>query len=308
MQAVAYGNVYVAQVAMGANPQQTLQAFREAEAYPGVSLILAYSHCIAHGFDLKKGLQPAGQGGGQRLLAAAALRSGAAGMSAKRRSGSTRRVRRITFKDYAYNELRYRALAASRPEEAAVLLDEAQRLILEKYHTYEEFARHGRGPGRLACPGRGRQVLREADMDLTTQYLGLTLNSPLVASPSPPNRHVDHLKLLEEYGAGAVVLPSIFEEQIAREQEMVDALIGSRLGQLRRSAELLPRRDRIRLRFRRAICGSSRRRPRRSKIPVIASLNGITASGWIEHARDDGSRRCAGDRAQHLLRALRHLA
>jgi pyruvate-ferredoxin/flavodoxin oxidoreductase len=49
LQAIAYGNVYVAQVAMGANPQQTLQAFREAEAYPGSALILAYCHCIAHG-------------------------------------------------------------------------------------------------------------------------------------------------------------------------------------------------------------------------------------------------------------------
>ena len=53
MQAIAYGNVYVAQVAMGANPQQTLQAFREAEAYAGPSLILAYCHCIAHGIDMR---------------------------------------------------------------------------------------------------------------------------------------------------------------------------------------------------------------------------------------------------------------
>ena len=53
LQAIAYGNVYVAQVAMGANPQQTLLAFREAEAYAGPSLIIAYSQCIAHGFDLR---------------------------------------------------------------------------------------------------------------------------------------------------------------------------------------------------------------------------------------------------------------
>ena len=57
LQAIAYGNVYVAQVAMGANPQQTLLAFREAEAWPGPSLILAYSHCIAHGFDLRYGMR-----------------------------------------------------------------------------------------------------------------------------------------------------------------------------------------------------------------------------------------------------------
>ena len=57
LQAIAYGNVYVAQVAMGANPQQTLQAFREAEAYPGPALILAYCHCIAHGIDMRKGMK-----------------------------------------------------------------------------------------------------------------------------------------------------------------------------------------------------------------------------------------------------------
>ncbi|HEX3210066.1 MAG TPA: pyruvate:ferredoxin (flavodoxin) oxidoreductase, partial [Geminicoccaceae bacterium] len=56
LQAISYGNVYVARVAMGANPQQTLLALREAEAYPGPSLILAYSHCIAHGINMQKGL------------------------------------------------------------------------------------------------------------------------------------------------------------------------------------------------------------------------------------------------------------
>ena len=56
LQAIAYGNVYVARVALGADPQQTLQAFREAEAYEGPSLILAYSHCIEQGIDMRTGL------------------------------------------------------------------------------------------------------------------------------------------------------------------------------------------------------------------------------------------------------------
>lgn len=56
LQAIAYGNVYVARIAFGANPQQALQAMREAEAYPGPSLIIAYSHCIAHGIDMRTGL------------------------------------------------------------------------------------------------------------------------------------------------------------------------------------------------------------------------------------------------------------
>ena len=105
---------------MGANPQQTLQAFREAEAYDGPSLILAYSHCIAHGFDLRYGLQQQDKAVASGLLAAAALRSGNA---RRRRSAVPARLAAPDhpFKDYAYNELRYRALAASRPEEAAAL-------------------------------------------------------------------------------------------------------------------------------------------------------------------------------------------
>ncbi len=57
MLAMAYGSVYVARVAMGANDQQTLRAFLEAEAYDGPSLIIAYSHCIAHGIDMSKGME-----------------------------------------------------------------------------------------------------------------------------------------------------------------------------------------------------------------------------------------------------------
>ena len=56
LQAIAYGYVYVARVAMGADPQQTLRAFREAEAYDGPSLMIAYSHCIAHGIEMRDGL------------------------------------------------------------------------------------------------------------------------------------------------------------------------------------------------------------------------------------------------------------
>ena len=56
LQAIAYGSVYVARVAMGADPEQTLRAFREAEAYDGPSLVIAYSHCIAHGIEMRTGL------------------------------------------------------------------------------------------------------------------------------------------------------------------------------------------------------------------------------------------------------------
>ena len=55
LMAMTYGHVYVAKVAFGAKDQQTVKAFAEAESYPGTSLIIAYSHCIAHGYDMARG-------------------------------------------------------------------------------------------------------------------------------------------------------------------------------------------------------------------------------------------------------------
>ncbi|MGA2793795.1 MAG: 4Fe-4S dicluster domain-containing protein, partial [Roseiarcus sp.] len=139
LQAIAYGNVYVAQVAMGANPQQTLLAFREAEAWPGPSLILAYSHCIAHGFDLRYGMRQ------QDLATASGYWPLFRFNPAMRKAGETpfrldSPRPTIPLKDYAYNELRYRSLASSRPEEAAELLTAAQNVALEKYAQYEALA------------------------------------------------------------------------------------------------------------------------------------------------------------------------
>jgi pyruvate-ferredoxin/flavodoxin oxidoreductase len=145
LQAIAYGNVYVAQIAMGANPQQTLQALREAEAYNGPSLILAYSHCIAHGFDLRYGMK-------QQQLAVASgywplfryvpeMRKVAENPF---RLDSPRPT--VPLENYVYNELRYSALAATRPDEAAELLRRAQSDAQERYRTYERFASLPDGP------------------------------------------------------------------------------------------------------------------------------------------------------------------
>ena len=139
LQAIAYGNVYVAQVAMGANPQQTLQAFREAEAYDGPSLVLAYSHCIAHGIDMRFGMKQ------QDLAVASGYWPLIRYNPAMRKVGenpfrldSPRPT--IPFKDYAYNEIRYTALKSSKPEEAETLLAMAQAVVTEKYRQYEDLA------------------------------------------------------------------------------------------------------------------------------------------------------------------------
>ena len=142
LQAIAYGNVYVAQVAIGANPQQTLLAFREAEAYGGTSLILAYSHCIAHGFDLRYGLR-------QQRLAAASGEWPLFRFNPAMRTVGERPFRldsrrpTIPFEEYAYRELRYRALSERDPRAAEALLAQAQQVVTEKYRQYEELATRG---------------------------------------------------------------------------------------------------------------------------------------------------------------------
>ena len=133
-------------------------------------------------------------------------------------------------------------------------------------------------------------------MDLTTNYLGLSLRNPLVASPSPLGRKLDSLKQIQDYGAGAVVLPSIFEEQIAREQEMIDALIGSGSESFGESLSYFPAETAY------AFDSSGyvrlvEKAARELEIPVIASLNGVTTSGWIDYAKDVES---AGAKALEL--------
>jgi len=143
LQAISYGNVYVARVAMGANPQQTLLAFREAEAYPGPSLILAYSHCIAHGINMQHGL----------LQQHRAVKSGYWPLMRYnpevRKSGENpfmldSQGPRIAFKDYAYQELRYKMLTRTNPEEAETLIREAQEQVYQKWRMYERAGYQGK--------------------------------------------------------------------------------------------------------------------------------------------------------------------
>jgi pyruvate-ferredoxin/flavodoxin oxidoreductase len=139
MQAISYGNVYVARIAFGANPQQTLLAMREAEAYDGPALILAYSHCIAHGYDLKNGLNQqhnaVASGHWPLLRYNPTLRN-------KNQNPFVLDSPRPTMslKDYAYNELRYKVLSMTNPEQAERLMKHAQELVNLKWKNYEELA------------------------------------------------------------------------------------------------------------------------------------------------------------------------
>jgi pyruvate-ferredoxin/flavodoxin oxidoreductase len=151
MQAIAYGSVYVARVAMGADPQQTLKAFREAEAYDGPSLILAYSHCIAHGIDMRKGLdqQYAAVASGHWPL----MRYNPVLRAAGRNPFLLDSPRpRMPLRDYHAKELRFRMLMNSQPEVAERLLEFGQEAVNRRWAEYEEMAT--RGADRFAVDAR----------------------------------------------------------------------------------------------------------------------------------------------------------
>ena len=139
LQAIAYGNVYVARVAMGADPQQTLTAFREAEAFDGPSLVIAYSHCIAHGIEMKDGLE-------QQYRAVASghwplVRYDPVARANGRNPFMLDSPRpRIPLEDYIYRELRYRMLRNSDPVEAERLLALAQEAVDQRWAIYEDMA------------------------------------------------------------------------------------------------------------------------------------------------------------------------
>ncbi len=142
MQAMAYGSVYVARVAMGADPQQTLKAFREAEAYEGPSLIIAYSHCIAHGIDTRKGLEQqyrAVNSGHWPLMRYNPVIRETGGNPFLLDSPRPR----LKLREYQNAELRYKVLHAADPEEADRLIDIAQAQVDRRWAEYEELALRG---------------------------------------------------------------------------------------------------------------------------------------------------------------------
>jgi pyruvate-ferredoxin/flavodoxin oxidoreductase len=136
---MTYGHVYVARVAMGGNDAQTVKALREAEAYPGPSLVIAYSHCIAHGYDLRFGMdqQKAAVNSGHWPLFRYNPDLVAEGKNPLQLDSKPPSV---PLKKYAYNETRYSMLAHSNPEVAAELLERAQQDVLARWRLYEHWA------------------------------------------------------------------------------------------------------------------------------------------------------------------------
>ncbi|MBK5276725.1 MAG: pyruvate:ferredoxin (flavodoxin) oxidoreductase, partial [Desulfuromonadales bacterium] len=138
MMAMAYGNVYVANVALS-NPGQVVKAFIEAEAYDGPSLIIAYSHCIAHGIDMTKGVDENRK----------AVSSGywplyrynpALAAEGKNPLQLDSKSPTISFEEYAYGENRYRVLQKTNPAEAAILMKKATAWTANRFEYYQKLA------------------------------------------------------------------------------------------------------------------------------------------------------------------------
>jgi pyruvate-ferredoxin/flavodoxin oxidoreductase len=153
LMAMTYGNVYVAKVAMGASDAQVMKAFREAESFDGPSLIIAYSHCIAHGYNLAMGMQQ------QK----AAVMSGhwpiyrydpRLTSEGKNPFQLDAKPPSIPLKDYIYNETRYKMLTMSAPEIALSLLNEAQEDVQRNWRVYEFMA---------SMPGNGSDAQAETE-------------------------------------------------------------------------------------------------------------------------------------------------
>ncbi len=139
LMAMSYGDVYVAQVAMGYSDVKTLRAFIEAESYPGTSIIIAYSHCIAHGIPMEKGFEQQKKA----VLSGAwpvyrydprRLEKGLNPLQLDYKEPS------LPIEEYMYNEVRFRALRQTHPEIAERLLKEAQKEAIRRWNFYKQLA------------------------------------------------------------------------------------------------------------------------------------------------------------------------
>ena len=139
MEAISYGSVYVARVAMGANDSHTVKSFCEAESYAGPSLIIAYSHCIAHGYDMAYGLNQ------QKLAVLSGYWPLLRYDPGLRTQGKNpfqldSKPPSIPLRQYAYQEARYNMLARSHPDQARELLGKAEEDVARQWRVYENRA------------------------------------------------------------------------------------------------------------------------------------------------------------------------
>ena len=139
MIAMSYGYIYVAHIAMGANMNQVIKAFREAESYDGPSIIIAYSHCINHGVNMQKGMS----------LQKEAVACGLWPLyrydprlidQGKNPFQLDSKEPDYNLADYMYKEVRFKTLKAANPDRAAMLLNKAESKVRRQWQEYKYLA------------------------------------------------------------------------------------------------------------------------------------------------------------------------
>ena len=285
LQAISYGDVYVARVAMGADPQQTLTAFREAEAYEGPSLIIAYSHCIAHGYDMRSGLD-------QHYRAVASghwplIRYDPMAREAGENPFLLDSPRpRMRLADYRKGELRFRALRNVDPAQADRQLALARRLS--------------------TCAGTPTRRWRAKEpQDSPESPLGSSLLTMAVLPSDRPGYPLHGSRTPKP--AGRFALPALlyarrhpspgrlrrrarssctrssrssWREQVAKVARLVEGPAESFPEALDYVPQIVEEDPGNRyLSLLEQAAGTV-------EVPLIASLNGVSAEGWTDHARD----------------------
>ncbi|MBW7996960.1 MAG: pyruvate:ferredoxin (flavodoxin) oxidoreductase [Candidatus Glassbacteria bacterium] len=139
MMAMNYGSVYVASICMGANMAQTVKAFMEAESYPGPSVIIAYSTCIAHGINMTTSMdnQKRAVASGHWINYRYDPRLAAEGKNPLHLDS---KEPTIPVRDYAFKEIRYRSLLSSDPERAEMLMAQAQKAVSNRWNYYKKLS------------------------------------------------------------------------------------------------------------------------------------------------------------------------
>ena len=282
----AYGNVYVAQIAIGANDIQATKALLEAAAWPGPSLVIAYSTCIAHGIDMSQSMSHMKD----------AVRSGYWPLYRFSPSDAAHgtpfhldsKDPAIAVAEFTATEARFAVALAHRSRAGKgarrVAAGRCRRALALLLADGRHRAHHPARP--RAARSRGRSAGRSRGMtDLTTRYLGLELRTPIVASAGPLTGDVEMVRRLVAAGASAIVLPSLFEEEMVHEELQLELVLEAGSEHFAEALDYFPEVaiDRLsspvdrHLRHLVAVRDAV-------DVPVIASVNATSSGSWIRYA------------------------
>ncbi len=278
--AMAYGNIYVAQVAFGAKDVHTVRAFQEAASYPGPALIIAYSHCIAHGYDMVLGPD-------QQKLAVASGYWPLYRYDPRRRDAGQSPLQvdsgqpNNQLQQFMANETRFRMVEQKNPDRYKALLTIAKRQVADRFFALSTTGRISRGAGQGHCVLASNR--KGAIMNLTTTYMGLELANPLMSGASPLADDLDTARRLEDAGASAIVMRSLFEEQVEGEHLASIEQFELHANAFSEASSFFPGAEEFSM-GPDAYLEQIRRLKTAVNVPVIASLNGLSISGWLRYA------------------------